>query len=66
MDLMLLRRRVMEGANVIDYSPYFNYYIEDGYAYITSVKRNAWLEHFGNLNIVIPTCLQGYPTRIVS
>lgn len=66
MDLMLLRRRVMEGANVIDYSPYFVYTIQDGYAYVTAVKRDAWLEHFGNLDIVIPTCIQGYPTKICS
>ena len=61
-DLMLLRRRLLDLVQMIDYSPYFVYTIEDGYAHVTAVKRNEWLEAFGNLDIVFPSTIDGYPT----
>lgn len=65
--LNLLRRRLMRFAvSEMDYSPYFNYTIEDGKALVTSVKRDEWLETFGNLDIFIPNKLEGYPVVIVT
>lgn len=65
-DLMLLRRRLMDRVRPIDYSPYFNYTISNGCAYVTSVKRDAWLSDFGNLNIIVPASIQGCPVKIIS
>ena len=65
--LNLLRRRLIRLAvGEIDYSPYFNYTIADGYAWVTSVKRDEWLDKFGNLDIYVPDELEGYPTVIVA
>ena len=65
--LNLLRRRLIRFAKgAFDYSPYFNYTIADGYAWITSVKRDKWLQDFGDLDIYVPNELEGYPTVIVA
>ena len=65
--LNLLRRRLMKLVVAEpDYSKYFNYEIREGYAWVTSVKRDVWLQDFGNLNIYIPNKLEGYPVVIVS
>lgn len=65
--LNLLRRRLMRLAvSEMDYSPYFNYTIADGKAWVTSVKRDRWQQDFGNLNIIIPNSIEGYPVVVVN
>lgn len=63
--LIALRRRLIkEVSGSLDYSQFFNYTIQDGYAWVTSVKRDEWLAYFGNLDIYVPDTLEGYPTVI--
>lgn len=64
--LNLLRRRLIKLVMPPAYENFFNYTIEEGKAWVTSVKRDEWLAAFGNLDIYIPDTLDGYPTVIVT
>ena len=62
MDIMLLRRRLMG----VDYGRFFNYYLDNGICYVTSVKTTEWYEFFHNHDVVVPETIEGCPVRIVS
>ena len=64
--LNLMRRRLLQFVLPPAYENFFNYTIADGYAWVTSVKRDEWLDKFGNLDIYVPDELEGYPTVIVA
>lgn len=64
--LNLLRRRLIKLVMPPAYENFFNYTIEEGKAWVTSVKRDEWLAAFGNLDIYIPDTLDGYPVVIVT
>jgi len=64
--LNLLRRRLLQLVMPPAYENFFNYTIEEGKAWVTSVKRDEWLAAFGNLDIYIPDTLDGYPVVIVT
>lgn len=65
--LNLLRRRLIKlVVGEIDYTKYFDYFIADGYAWVTNVKRDVWYQDFHNRDIYFPNTLEGYPVVLVS
>ena len=65
--LNMLRRRIMKNAVApIPYEDYFIYTIQDGNALVTGIRRDKWLEDFGNLDIYFPNTLEGCPVIIMA
>lgn len=48
----------------IDYSQFFEYYIEDDVLYVTEIKAQEWYAQFGNYDFYIPDTLLDYPVMI--
>ncbi len=48
----------------IDWSRFFNYYIEDDTFYIRSIKTDVWYEYFDNYDFRIPSVIDGLPVVI--
>lgn len=51
-------------AEALDYSQFFEYYIEDNILYVTKVKADDWYAYFGNYDIVIPSNMLGKQVMI--
>ena len=51
----------------IDYSKYFYYSINTttNTADVTSIKYTVWYQDFGNYNIIIPSKIEGFTTRLM-
>lgn len=51
----------------IDYSKYFYYTINttDNTADVTGVKYPVWYQDFGNYDIIIPSKIEGFTTRMI-
>lgn len=48
----------------IDWSRFFNFYIEDDIFYITSIKTDIWYDYFDNYDFRIPAVIDGMPVVI--
>lgn len=48
----------------IDWSRFFNYYIEDDTFFITSIKTDIWYDYFDNYDFRIPSVIDGLPVVI--
>ena len=48
----------------LDWSQFFEYYIENDVVYITSVKADVWYNEFHDYDFIIPQTLLGYPVMI--
>ena len=48
----------------IDYSRFFEYYIEDNVLYVTKIKASEWYAAFGNYDVIVPSTLLGYPVML--
>lgn len=53
--------------SAIDYSKYFYYTINatTNTADVTGIKYLAWYEDFGNYDIIIPSKIEGFTTRLI-
>ena len=54
-------------SSAIDYSKYFDYSINTATntADVTGVKYTVWYQDFGNYNIIIPSKIEGFTTRLM-
>ena len=53
--------------SAIDYSKYFNYTINatTNTADVTGIKYTVWYQDFGNYDIIIPSKIEGFTTRLI-
>lgn len=50
--------------SAIDYTRFFEYYIQDGIFYVTDIKAEEWYDWFADYNFFIPNTVNGYPVVI--
>lgn len=54
-------------SSAIDYSKYFiyNLNITENTANVTGIKYTVWYQDFGNYDIIIPSKIEGFTTRLM-